>query len=333
MPKKKKRTSEMRQAALKENSHSCILCGRPFSQPYFNKCGSPFITGTGYLPVCKECLKKLFYSYYMKYDMNEKKAVKRVCMLYGLYYSDRIFYAIDTEGVTSKEQFITKYIRHLNLNRYIDKTFDDSLDEGFLFDDVRPEAVDVEIERGDYLEWRKDRDEKNREKRERKKLNEKIKQKNRVFWGDGFDYVDYKALDEHYDYLTEANPNYDSNQEIFIKDLCVSKMLKDKAAANGDIDGFKKLSELYRSTFKQAGLKTIDDVSGAEDFSIGVNLRRIEQYTPAEFYKDQNLYKDFDGLGDYFDRFVLRPLRNLQHGTTDRDKEYYVKDEGDLDVE
>lgn len=333
MPRKKKRTSEMREAALRENSHSCVLCGKPFTKPNFNKCGSPFITANGHLPVCKDCLRKLFYNYYMRYNMDEKKAIKRICMLYGLYYSDKIFYAIDLDKLKSKEHLITMYVRYLNLNVYANKTFDDSLDEGFLFDDVRPEAVDVKIERNDYLDWRNDREQRLRDKREREKQNQKIKIKNRVFWGDGFDYTDYKALDEHYEYLTEANPNCDSNQEIFIKDLCVAKMLKDKAAVSGDIDGFKKLSELYRSTFKQAGLKTIDDMNENEEFSIGVNLRRIEQYTPAEFYKDKKLYKDFDGIGDYFSRFILRPLRNLQHGTTDRDKEYYVKDEGDLDEE
>ena len=36
----------------------------------------------------------------------------------------------------------------------------------------------------------------------------------------------------------------------------------------------------------------------------------------------KTLYKDFDGIGDYFKRYVLRPLRNLQLGTTERDKEF-----------
>ena len=32
---------------------------------------------------------------------------------------------------------------------------------------------------------------------------------------------------------------------------------------------------------------------------------------------------------DYIKRFLLRPLRNLQYGTTDRDTEFYVKDGDD----
>ena len=49
--------------------------------------------------------------------------------------------------------------------------------------------------------------------------------------------------------------------------------------------------------------------------------------TPAEYYKNKNLYKDFDNIGDYFTRFVLRPILNQQFGTTDRDHEFYIVDE------
>ena len=65
---------------------------------------------------------------------------------------------------------------------------------------------------------------------------------------------------------------------------------------------------------------------------MGVTLATIAQYTPEEYYKDKKLYKDFDGLGDYFDRFVKRPLKNLMTGSIERDSEYCVKEKsGDAD--
>ena len=39
---------------------------------------------------------------------------------------------------------------------------------------------------------------------------------------------------------------------------------------------------------------------------------------------DTRNYGDFDGIGEYFERFVKRPLRNLMMGGNERDKEYYV---------
>lgn len=95
-------------------------------------------------------------------------------------------------------------------------------------------------------------------------------------------------------------------------------------------DDFNKLSESYRKTFTQAGLKAVKESTNDDEFAIGVNAQIIEQFTPAEYYKDKERYKDFDGLGDYFKRIILRPLRNLQFGTNDRDSEYYVKEEEDM---
>ena len=61
-----------------------------------------------------------------------------------------------------------------------------------------------------------------------------------------------------------------------------------------------------------------------------MSIDTIERYTPAEFYKNQDLYKDFDGIGDYIKRFLLRPLKNLQFGSKEKDFEFYVKDEENI---
>ena len=53
-------------------------------------------------------------------------------------------------------------------------------------------------------------------------------------------------------------------------------------------------------------------------------IRDIEQYTPAEYFKDKKLFRDADGLGEYFQRFVTRPLRNLMSGEKVMDPEFRV---------
>ena len=148
-------------------------------------------------------------------------------------------------------------------------------------------------------------------------------------WGAGLSAIDYNALNSHYKFLKDANPQCDSNAEIFIIDLCYTKMQQLKAVREGRVDDYNKLTDSYRKTFDKAGLKTIRESSADEEFTIGVNVETIEKYTPAEFYKNKQLYKDYDDLGNYLERFLLRPLRNLMHGTKDRDFEFFVKDEGD----
>ena len=109
-------------------------------------------------------------------------------------------------------------------------------------------------------------------------------------------------------------------------------MLMIRALQSGDAKEYSTLVEQYSKTFKQAGLRTIEEKDNSADECLGVTLATISQYTPEEYYKDKGLYKDFDKIGEYFTRFVKRPLKNLMTGSTDRDEEYYVKDKsGDLD--
>lgn len=106
-----------------------------------------------------------------------------------------------------------------------------------------------------------------------------------------------------------------------------------RALRNGDTDQFGKMSDNYRKTFTQAGLKAVREIESDSNDCWGEWVRRIEEYTPAEYYKNKSLFNDFDNVGEYFERFVLRPLRNLMHGTSDRDYEFSVEDTEDGDEE
>lgn len=288
----------------------CCQCNEQFNSPSsFFKTYSGLYAKTGHLPVCKDCLTKLFDLYTARYS-DAKKAMQRVCMAYDLYYNESLFDKCNNGTDTT----LGIYIRKLNMVQYKGKTFDNTLDEGFIFGDVQ-KKVDTP----------KNVPDENVEPEEPEIDPEDIQK-----WGDGLSPVDYLALNNHYRFLKNANPNCDSNQEIFIIDLCYSKMLQLRAVREGNPDAFSKMSEQYRKSFEKAGLKTVRDASADEGFTFGVNIETIEKYTPAEYYKNKELYRDFDDIGDYIDRFLLRPLRNLMHGTSDRDHEFYVQDEEDV---
>lgn len=229
-------------------------------------------------------------------------------MAYDLYYSDDLVDSCikKSSAVTPK---IGDYIRKLNIIQHKGKTFDNTIDEGFMFNPEDDVMVDSD---------------------EPEKPLTTIPETVRARWGSGLSDDDYKTLEEHYRYLKKANPDFDSNQEIFIMDLCQTKMQQTRAMMSGRTDDYIKLTESYRKSFAQAGLKTVRESTNEDDFSLGVNAQIIEQYTPAEYYKNKERYKDHDGLGDYFQRFLVRPLKNLMTGSSERDYEYYVKDEEDI---
>ena len=103
-------------------------------------------------------------------------------------------------------------------------------------------------------------------------------------------------------------------------------MLMVKALKDGDSDKYVKLTDQYAKTFKQAGLRTIEEKDNSNSETFGVTLATISEWTPEEFYKDKKLYEDWDELGDYYDRHICRPMENLMFDKNVRDKEFFVSD-------
>lgn len=290
----------------KDNNEMCICyqCGDTLLPSQFYKSYSGLYAGTGHLPICKSCFEQKFKIYREEYQ-SSKQAFKRLCMAYDLYYNDDMFDSRDDD-----DALIGKYFRKLNMKQCNGKTFDTTIKEGFDFFENKVVPKQTVVEEDDA---------------------EPIDPADIEKWGAGLEPTDYDILNSHYRLLSNSNPKCDGNAEIFIIDLCYTKMQQMKAVRESRVDDYKKLTESYIKSFTQAGLKTVKDTNAMEDFTIGVSAETIEKYTPAEYYKNRSLYKDHDNIGDYISRFLLRPLRNLMQGTKDRDAEFFVKDEEEAD--
>lgn len=295
-----------------KHKYKCSCCGKGFSSQKLNfqKSNSPlFQSNDGFLPWCKECTDKYMILLTAFYSNNEEHAIKHFCQQVDWVYDIEPLKC--AREISSDRSRISSYAAKKNLNVGGRKTYIDTLKHDYeqKKDEIITSREQAKSETSTITASAIDR------------------------WGIGFSEADYKLLDDHYKMLKKYNPNCDNNQEIFIKDLCYTKLLQMKAMrGEGKSDDFDKYTRLYRDTFKQAGLKTIQETDNSADESLGVTLATISQYTPEEYYKDKQLYKDYDGLGEYFERFVKRPLKNLMLGTNERDRKYRVKEKsGDLD--
>ena len=293
----------------------CCCCGESLSVTKFYKSYSNFYKDE-HLPICKDCFQRKFGQFATEYHSN-KKAIQRLCMAFDIYFNEELFDGCDTND----ETVVGNYFRKLNMAQFKRerKTFENSITEGVL--ELSGDRKKVKGKRIAVV------DEYDNVQEEEIKINPKDIEK----WGTGFDLTDYEALNTHYKHLKKANPNSDDNQEIFIIDMCYTKMQQMKAAREGRVDDYNKLTDSYRKSFQQSGLKMVRESGSTEDFIIGINAETIEKFTPAEYYKNKKLYKDHDNIGDYIRRFLFRPLKNLIFGTQERDPEYCVKDEEETD--
>ena len=291
------------------NKRICCSCGESLPESDFYKSYSDFYYDSR-LPICKKCFTRRFFEYSKDYK-SSKMAMQRMCMAFDIYFNEKEFDSCDIDDNT----VIGNYFRRLNMAQAKGKTFENSISEGAF--SLSGDRKKVKGKRVAYVD-----EYDNVQEEDSDPINPKDIEK----WGVGFENFDYDALNSHYKYLKNANPNCDSNQEIFIIDLCYTHMKKMKALRNGDNDDYIKFTESYRKSFNQAGLKTVQDSVSSDDcWSVYVNM--IGQYTPEEYYKDKQLYKDWDGFDEYMERHVGRPINNLENGTSVRDKEFYVHED------
>ena len=112
--------------------YSC-RCGTSYSRKkgYFPVSHSPMYRGSGFLPMCNDCVEDM-YEQYRAMLGDDKAAMKRMCMKLDLYWNEDIYTMVErTAGVHSR---VRNYIGKTNIIRYIDKTFDDTLDEEVLLE-------------------------------------------------------------------------------------------------------------------------------------------------------------------------------------------------------
>ena len=295
-----------------DKKYKCSCCGSSWDSPktHFSKSASPlYQANDGYINICNSCRDAYYYKLVDLYNGNEAHAIRHFCQQFDIIFNEDALTA--SRQISADRSRISHYQAKKNLGQTvrIGSTYIDGM------------KYDYEQKMGEVIT-----------SREQAKSDDSTITASAVDrWGVGFTEQDYKNLDEHYRMLKRNNPNADNNQEIFIKDLCNINMLKIHALQSGDSKEYATLVELYAKTFKQAGLRTIEEKDDSNSETFGVTLATISQYTPEEFYKDKQLYEDWDELGDYYDRHVCRPMRNLMFDEDIRDKEFFVPDGDDYE--
>lgn len=107
----------------------CMCCGKIYDvrKGNFSKTQSQWFMGNdGYLPWCNECKEEMFNFYVKKYG-DENEAIKRLAMLFDMFYCDGLLEAADHSTPGSPK--INTYMGRLNMRQHAGKSYDDTLDQ------------------------------------------------------------------------------------------------------------------------------------------------------------------------------------------------------------
>ena len=288
----------------------CMLLKKPVD---FFKAVDP-LDSNGYFSICKDCASKIYVDHYL-FEKNLENAIYKVCRVINLKYDDAVISAVrahlSTQGKTDddpsvfgiyKSRLASTDSKNGSNIAVGDMTFAESNNN--YGDDDKEEVVFEGAE--------------------------SVKE----FWGENFSVEEYRFLEKT---LAQWRQSYSCNNEaerFYLKQICLK--LLELEQSDGKKDGIlKSVQQLLKDSALTPAQQTASS-SGKGTETWGMMNKLVEESSPSEYYKDKELFKDFDNIGSYIKKYITRPIKNFVTGSrdfnvnTDDDAEYdseYAEDD------
>jgi hypothetical protein len=135
----------------------------------------------------------------------------------------------------------------------------------------------------------------------------------KLFWGDGLSFDDYSYLETELNDWKKTHKSDTKAEETLLKEICF-KMLEIRKKRNidaGSTGGLvKELQDLMKTASVDPAKASMANAGKSQD-TFSAIIKTVEENEPGDYYKDKNLFKDYDNIEWYFDKFVTRPLKNF----------------------
>ncbi len=313
--RRKSRTSVLSSDASGLSSNYCRKCQRLLAETQFYKATDLILDSNGRMSICKSCCDGLYNTFYGTEGTLER-TVYRMCKTLNVVYSETAINKLNSHLNTSIAKgrnvynpfgiYISKIQSSVNNDDLINLTFMDNIIENRRFEE---DIIDTEYSIEEINRLRKK-------------------------WGNKYSVEELEYLE---DKLSKWDGSHGINtyaDEVSLINVCRKQLEIDMANEQPGSDTsnlVKQLSDLM----KLAGVdpkETKTAVVGKSKETFSNFIKIIEETEPAEYYKDKNLFKDFDNLNFYFKKYVTRPLGNFLRVTRDFDVSEIEDDNDDFDV-
>lgn len=265
----------------------CMCCGTIYDtrNGNFSKTKSQWYAGNdGFLPWCKDCMIKMFDYYSKKYNSDDE-AIKRLAMMYDVYYNEDIVDAANhSSGHHPK---INIYMGRANMRQY-------TLNGMGTYDTTIDEERKAALAAGDTSKT-------------------KVTQRMTKFWGQGLDEQDYLYLEDQYRNLITRHECKTATQELLFKRIAKALLNCERADATGDTKKIKEANDNLQNLMGSANIKPnqTNDNALAETNTFGTLIQKWEEEEPIPEPAPE--WQDVDGIGKYFRNWVLGPLLKMFH--------------------
>ena len=289
----------------------CRKCMQMKSSSQFYDATDHLLDTNGKMSICKDCINDLFMTT-LQSEIDLNRTFLKVCRTLNIAYNEEAIGAtlkhketIENKGTIVENLFSIYKMKIVSVAKrdisrdssVIDLTFC----EPQFYTQINPITEDDE---GDVVDVKKR-------------------------WGTNY-------TDEQYDWLEFELSNWQKShkcdtqaEETLLIEIC-HKKLEIRTEREGGKAAASKVKEL-QDLMKTANVdpaKTAIAGGGKSQDTFSSFIKTIENEDPAEYYKDKELFKDFDNIGWYFRKYITRPLKNFITQSRDFNIEY---DDGDDD--
>lgn len=263
-----------------KDMQTCSACGKEkhMSREYYTSF-SPFHKATKRLHICKQCLSD---------SIKENDTVSFMNMLRSI---DKPFITHLYESALEKNSMLGEYFKLVNAKDFRYLTWDNSDFEGHKSSKSLKENTTIKDEDlldEDVITLRKK-------------------------WGK-FDEEDYIYLESFYNEYANSYATDTPVQIMLYKNIAKVHLQAEKELALGNTKIFKDLMELSSKLHNDGNIKPIQSTGANDDKGLstyGLWIKTIEQDEPCDYFKDKPLYEDYDKLKKYWDKWFVRPFKNI----------------------
>lgn len=270
----------------------CCKCGESQKPSVYYISKSILYQHYGRLPICKPCIEKLSDTFFEKHE-DRKIAIYEMCKKLDMPFHNSVF-----EGASKEQdiqQMVSRYFTVLNSFRNKNGYADDFDSGEHIIDYIEEYQAEEEL-----------------------KITDEIIR----FWGKGFQQDDYEYLNNFY-YEYEKHFTTDTPVQINLyKNIAKVHLQAEKELNTGNVTNFNKLMELSSKLHNDGNIKPIQSTGANDDKGVstyGLWIKEIEKTEPCEVFDKKPVYQDYDSFKKYWDKWFVRPFKNIFNISKDFD--------------
>lgn len=270
----------------------CTSCGeekRPTMDFYISR-SKLYKFNDGRMPICKECLSKVFRELNAKYS-DEVKALYHLCMLFDIYFDrDLVEKSSSNNNFSEEDNLLKTYMKNVNsLNQYKYKDSMSSdciiLDDSLIKKEKKEEIEDI------Y---------------EEKEMTPELRKLCLKRWGSGYSDEDYIYLEDNYAEFYEAYAHDTPAERMLLMNITKTLLEGEKSRKSGDKKGYENMLKLVSSMLTDAAIKPSQKKTMGDEVGecFGVFIENLEKNEPVNEAIDD--FADVDNIGKLIDRQFVK---------------------------